>query len=563
MRMMSYRRMLAISLSVVLSVVAMTPAVAQSWVKKASKSVFTLKTFAADGTLRASGYGFFVGANGEAVSSFEPFRGASAATVIDAAGKEYPVEAMLGANETYDVAKFRVNAKKTQPLTLAAVKGTEGAAVWLLPYLEQKTAVEGVLRKAETFGDGYAYYTAALVMPQDGVGLPLFNADGEVLGLMQQPSGDADSLCFAVSALYADSLKISGLSINDATLRATSIKKALPADLSQAQLALFVAPSALDSADYVQLVDDFIAQFPAEQDGYVTRAQLAAIGGRYADADRDIAYAVKIGAKPDEVHFSYSRMIYQQQVYNAQNASPDWTLDRALDEAQTAYNLNPQPSYLQQQAYVLYAQHKYAEASALYEQLYGSVLRSPDLFVEGAQCRLMQADTLGQLALLDSAVALFSRPLLREAAPYVMARANARREAGRYRDAVNDLNDYEQLLPTRVNDSFYFVRYQTEVKGRLFQQALADIAKAIQMNPHEVLYYAEKASLEVRVNLIDDAIATATACIAEDSVYSEGYLFLGLAQCLKGDKAEGIRNLQKAKELGDEQADALIEKYGN
>ena len=42
---------------------------------------------------------------------------------------------------------------------------------------------------------------------------------------------------------------------------------------------------------------------------------------------------------------------------------------------------------------------------------------------------------------------------------------------------------------------------------------------------------------------------------------SDGYLFLGLAQCMKGDKEQGIANLRKAKDLGDPQADSLIEKY--
>jgi hypothetical protein len=34
------------------------------WVKNASRSVFTLKTFAADGSLIASSNGFFTGTNG-------------------------------------------------------------------------------------------------------------------------------------------------------------------------------------------------------------------------------------------------------------------------------------------------------------------------------------------------------------------------------------------------------------------------------------------------------------------------------------------------------------------
>ena len=37
---------------------------------------------------------------------------------------------------------------------------------------------------------------------------------------------------------------------------------------------------------------------------------------------------------------------------------------------------------------------------------------------------------------------------------------------------------------------------------------------------------------------------------------------LGLAQCLSGNKPEGRKNLEKARQMGDEQAQALIEKYG-
>ena len=73
------------------------------WVKNASRSVFTLKTFAADGSLIASSNGFFTGANGEAVSNFTPFKGAARAIVIDAQGKELQVAGIMGANDMYDV----------------------------------------------------------------------------------------------------------------------------------------------------------------------------------------------------------------------------------------------------------------------------------------------------------------------------------------------------------------------------------------------------------------------------------------------------------------------------
>ena len=81
------------------------------------------------------------------------------------------------------------------------------------------------------------------------------------------------------------------------------------------------------------------------------------------------------------------------------------------------------------------------------------------------------------------------------------------------------------------------------------------------MHPEYEVYLAEKASLQVRVGQYKEAIETAQACVNQSPDYSDGYLFLGLAQCLTGQKAEGVKNLQKAKELGDSQADELIEKY--
>ena len=68
--------------------------------------------------------------------------------------------------------------------------------------------------------------------------------------------------------------------------------------------------------------------------------------------------------------------------------------------------------------------------------------------------------------------------------------------------------------------------------------------------------------MQIRVKLTDEAIETASECIRLFPDSSDGYLFLGLAQCLKGDKALGVVNLLKAKDRGDAQADTLIEKYG-
>lgn len=531
------------------------------WAKKASKSVFTLKTFAADGTLIASTNGFFVRDNGEAVSCFSPFKGASRAVVIDASGKEIPVALILGANETYDVVKFQVAKAKVQPLALAGKSAAKDEAVWLLPYRETKRVPQGTVQKTETFNGNYAYYTLELTMPDNSVGTPLLNANGEVIGLMQQPNAVGDAKSFAVSALFADSLKVNGLSINDPVLRSTQIKKALPDDLNQAQLTLYMGGSLQDSLAYVTLIDDFIAKFPKEPDGYTYRAQMLADGHHFAEADRDMQKALKVAEKPDEVHYSYSRLILQKMVYSTDTLYKAWTFDRAFDEAAEAYRLNAQPTYRQQQAFVRYVQQNYAEAYDIYESLFQSSLRSADLFYSASLCKQQLKDSTAQLALLDSCVAQFSRPYLKEVAPYLLSRAQLLMDLGRHRQAVSDLNDYEEVMKAQVNSNFYYMRFRVETEGRLFQQALSDIEKAITMTPQSDLYYAEKASLQIRVGLYDEAVETAKTCIQLAPEHSDGYLFLGLAQCLKDQKAEGVKNLQKAKELGDAQADELIEKY--
>ena len=532
-----------------------------SWVKKATKSVFTLKTFAADGSLIASSNGFFIGTNGEAVSSFSPFKGASRAVVIDAQGKETEVASILGANDIYDVARFRVASNKTQPLPICSTMMPEGSMVWLLPYHETKQLYSGPIRKAEQFMNNFTYYTIALTLPQHMESCPLLNEEGEVIGMVQPSANAQDSLSYAISVVFADSLHMTGFSMNEPVYQQTQIKKELPDDLKEANVALFLASSRNDSVAYAQLVDDMISKFPTAPDGYTYKAQLAASHGDYASAEQNMNEAVRVSSPKDEAHFNYARLIYNKEVYFPEDVYENWSLDKAFSEIQEAIGINPLPSYQQLQASILFAQKKYEEAYDLYMKLTDSPLRNAELFFGAAKCKAQLRDTTAMLSLMDSCVNMFSKPYLKEAAPFLWERAEARRNAGKYRDAVSDMNEYGNLMSANINDNFYYIRHQTEVQARLYQQALNDISQAIQMNPQETLYYAEKASLEVRVGLFDDAESTAKECISIDPNISDGYLFLGLAQCLKGNKESGLDNLKKAKELGDPQAEGLIEKY--
>lgn len=551
-----------ILLFIPICLLTLLPVSAQSWASKAVKSLLTLKTFAKDGTLLASSTGFFVGTDGEAVSSYAPFKGAQRAVVIDAQGKEYPVEFMLGANETYDVAKFQVAAQKTTPLPIAAT-ATKGSSVWLLPYAVKKTpdCVQGTISNAELFQDKYQYYTLQLNADESQINSPVLNENGEVVGIIQPSAGDQKGTCYAVSARFATDLKIVGLSINDPVFKQTQIPMAMPDDTKEALLTIFLASSSVSESEYLNLIERFIKKFPDEADGYVYRARYQVSKGNFSSADEDMQRALKINGEKDDVHYQYADLIYQKEIYQSDKPFSAWTLDKAFSESQEAYRINPMPIYLQQQAQIRYAQGQYAEAYNLYDQLTRSDLRSADIFFAASQCKAQLNEPDMQLALLDSAVNQFSRPYVKTAAPYLLARAQALYNQGKYRPAVNDYNEYEQLMGSQLGAAFYYQRELAELGGHLYQQALNDINKAIELAPTEPMYQAEKASLQVRVGMHKEAMETAQQLIRMSPDLSDGYLFLGLAQCLSDQKAEGVKNLNKAKELGNDQAQSLIDKY--
>ena len=533
------------------------------WAKKAANAVFTLKTFNADGSLLASVNGFFINDQGMAVSSFAPFKNAQRAVIIDAQGKEMEVECLTGFNDMYDVAKFQVAVKKTQALNIAQSPASNGATLWLLPYAVKKVpaCIQGTVNSAEQFGEGYTYYTLDMTTTDLQVGCPVLNEQGEVVGILQPSASGKTSTGYAVCASFANSLHMMGLSLSDPVLRSVKIAKALPDDLSEATLTLYVNSSTMEAEEYSRLIDRFIEKFPHATDGYVYRARRKMLKDDFQGADEDMKQALKVADTKDDAHYQYAQLIFQKIVYQNDKPFDPWTLDLALKESQAAYALTPQPIYRQQQAQILYAQQQYDAAYDLYMELAKTDMMKAESYYAAAQCKIQKGDKEAGLALLDSAVNTFTKPYIKTAAPYLLARAQALFEAKKYRPAVNDYNDYETLMTAQLNANFYSLREQAEFAGHLFQQALNDIHRAVEMEPNELVYRAEKANVELRVGKTDDAIESAKECISMAPQESDGYLLLGLAQCVKGQKAEGLTNLNKAKELGNSQAQSLIGKY--
>lgn len=530
-----------------------------SAVKNAAKSVFKLTTYKSDGSVLATSHGVFIGNNGEAISDLKPFIDAAKATVTDTKGNKMNVTRILGINDLYDVAKFKVDGK-TAPLTAAPSASATGSQVWLLSYSEKSPSITAAtVKSVETFMDRFSYYIFTLNVPANTNACPFVNSEGHVTGIMQPSSTSTD--IHATDANFAMSLYTTGLSVSDQTMRKIGIPPALPADKDQALLTLMMADQN-DSIKQTAIINDFIMQYPNLTDGYTSYAQMYLNANDFDNAAKEMETAIKKADKKDEAHFNYSKLIYNKEIYRSHIPYKPWNLDKALDEINKAYEINPQPSYKHQQAQIIFAKGEYQEAYDIFMELTESSIRNPEIFYEASRCKqMLKAPSNETIALLDSAINNTDSLRIQEAAPYFLARAEAYNETDSFRQAVFDYTRYEILVNRQVNAHFYYIREQAEVKAKLYKQALIDITTAILMNPEEPTYYAEKASLELKVNMIDDAIKTAGLCIRLAPEYSDGYLILGLAQVSKDNKTEGLANLEKAKQLGNGQAQALIDKY--
>lgn len=529
-------------------------------VKKAAASIFSLTTFKTDGTLLASTNGVFISDKGEAISAFYPFVGADSAVVIDTNGNALPVDVIIGANELYDVCKFKVNGKTT-PIKIASTPSNDGEKVWMLGYsIKNQDAKQVPIQKTELFMDKYTYYIFTSETPENMEGCPFVNAKGELIGILQHANHSEGT--HAVDAHFMKDMQINnGLSLADPVLRQTTIRTQLPAKEEDALVTLMMA-SEQNKKNYLKYIQDFKRSFPHAVDGYAAQARQYANKKEFAKAATEMETAIQNVHKKDAAHAEYAKIIFHQQLFQPDSTYLAWSLDKALAEAQKAYEINPLPAYQHQQAQIIYSKGNYQKAYDMFLALTKTNLRSGELFYEAAQAKAqLKANQAEILSLLDSAVAACPQPLTPIAAPFVLARGAAYDQAGDYKKAIMDYNRYDTLMLGRANHEFYYTRFNCNVKLRRYQQALNDIAHAAVLNRQEPTYLAEMASLQLKVNYIDDALKTAELCIGVAPNYPDIYLIKGLALIQKKQKKLGIEAFEKAKQLGDKRAQDYIDKY--
>ena len=541
--------------------------------KQVKSAIYTVQTYDTEGNTLHTSNGFFV-PGGDFITSYALFPGCTKAEIIDTKGKAYTINKVKGANEIYDIVRLQTAPIKkliTTPIDTTSID-TQAESLFLPAIGKEKKVYDTwvpIIHTEEVAG-GYTYYTLRHAGNEALSHRPLLDASGNVVAVVQ-PSSEADTLLYALDIRYALDLAVKALSINDPTYRALPLRKALPADTAQALVSLYLATDHSDVALRTEIIDEFISTFPNNSEGYISRAaHHIALGtdSTYALAKNDHHEALAHAAdKADEVHFQIAKQILSVAIDTLKQYK-DWDYARALAEIDKARAINPLPIYAQQQGDIYITLKDYTAAYDKYMEVNASEMGSPDTWLRTAyivEQRAGEGDIELTIALVDSAVNKATlntkSSTLNQAAPYVLERALLKARNGLHRAAVADYNLYEELVGTIGTDRFYYLREQSEAAGRMYQQALDDIKRAIALAPQQPVYLLELATLNVRIARYADALPILELLVANFPNDPDCNRLIGYCYIQQGDTTKGISYLKRAVALGDMAAATLLERY--
>lgn len=556
-----------------LALCAMQGLAQPKFVSKVKKGIVSVNTYDEKGNLLRQGTAFYIGENGDAVADYRLFKGAYKALVTDASGKQDSVVCISGADDTYSLVRFQVDAKKHAVLPSVTEISPISSELFVLSVADGRVLhVQATVADTSFIQGKYAYYGLSKKIDDKLIGQPVFNKDGALAGVLHSTIGEQS---YVLDIRFVETLKIEAIASGSASVALGNIfiPKGLPETAEEALVYLYFKSRTMGNDEYMDLVNRFVNAYPQNAEGYLRRATPLIDMLRFDEADKDLQQHLQLTEDKAEGHFKVGSLIYDKLRLQPEPAYEPWNYDVVLQHMDAAISLNMEKPereertandsrYKVQKAQILLNKDDYDAAISLYEQLNQGENRSPSYYYAISLARDGRGDSLAAvIEPLDSAIAMLGTPMPSTAANYVIRRGQLYANAGKYREAVQDYNQYAYLLNSQVSAVFYHERSQIEVNGRMFQPALDDINKAIEMSPRTPLYYIEKASLTLRVNLLDECIQACETAIALNPDIVDSYRILGYAQLQKEDKENARANLQKAVEMGDESAQKLLDTY--
>jgi tetratricopeptide (TPR) repeat protein len=124
-----------------------------------------------------------------------------------------------------------------------------------------------------------------------------------------------------------------------------------------------------------------------------------------------------------------------------------------------------------------------------------------------------------------------------------------------FRKAAEKDRKYTQSL-----GAAYSGRAVTEANDQRFQEALADLAEAIKINPREARFYEQRAAVEMRINDYDKAVADYSEAIKINPDEVRYYLYRGYIYETRGDLQNAMADTDHALKIQPKNKEALDRK---
>ena len=536
----------------------------------AQQAVVRVVTFNEKGDTLHTTYGYFASPTAEVVAPYAAFRGATRAVVTDTKGRQADVLRIVAASDNYDMVRVTtaMPTKKLPFLTRSTAVGAAGTA-WQQTFFSTEKQAQPLATNvlSADANNVFPYYTLSAPNEEQYVGCPIVD-NGQVVAIAQRNLLDkAQGIC-AISAAVADSFRVNAAAALNSDFNAIRIPKQLPTSENDAYSYFFMMlRTQRDSLQVLPLIQDFTTAYPKNGAAMLDLASYYARQRQYAKADAWLQRRFTLGGDGlDAVYDTQAQLIYEKALTDS-TAYPAWNLEAALKAAEKSYALQAKPATLLQQGVILYSMKRDEQALEKFKAYNASPAASPQSHYFAAQVlmRMKVADSL-IVAELDKALEIAEKPYKGgDVAAVLELRAYYNEKLGNMRAAVLDYNDYEQLVGSqRLSAQFFAIRAALAEKARIYQVALDDfnsaIARATNSEERED-YRINRALLCLRVQLWDDAIATAQQAIAENPQAADAYKIIGVAYGEQKNRARALEYLTKAQQLGDENATTLLQKY--
>jgi Trypsin-like peptidase domain len=174
--------------------------------KMAGPSVVLVETYGEDGEVSGSGSGFLVSADGRILTNFHVIAHTKRATVKLANEDAYDAVHVLAVDKRKDIALLMIDAVNLPYLRLGRSETAQvGDRLYTLGTplgFLQNTLSEGLLSGVRQM-DGYKLFQLSAPISPGSSGSPVFDAQGEVVGIVKATIEEGQNLNFAIPIDYA------------------------------------------------------------------------------------------------------------------------------------------------------------------------------------------------------------------------------------------------------------------------------------------------------------------------------------------------------------------------